>query len=63
MKFIGKSTREWSLSLLALAMAGGAVDGYQIAKTAAAPIDPQTVQDQQDMTWADYHPIPGANLG
>jgi M6 family metalloprotease-like protein len=24
-----------------------------------APIDPQTWQDQQDMTWVDYHPIPG----
>ncbi len=32
--------------------------------TAAAPlppIDPQRVQDQQDMTWADYRPIPGTN--
>ncbi len=26
-----------------------------------APLDPQQVQDQQDTTWADYHPIPGAN--
>jgi M6 family metalloprotease-like protein len=26
-----------------------------------APLDPQKVQDQQDMTWADYHPIPGIN--
>jgi M6 family metalloprotease-like protein len=26
-----------------------------------APIDPQQVQDQQDMTWADYKPIPGHN--
>jgi M6 family metalloprotease-like protein len=26
-----------------------------------APIDPQKVQDQQDMTWAAYHPIPGVN--
>jgi M6 family metalloprotease-like protein len=25
------------------------------------PIDPQRVQDQDDMTWVDYHPIPGAN--
>ncbi len=24
-----------------------------------APLDPQQVQDQEDMTWADYHPIPG----
>ncbi|HXK01003.1 MAG TPA: peptidase M6 [Verrucomicrobiae bacterium] len=26
-----------------------------------APIDPQRVQDQDAMTWADYHPIPGVN--
>jgi M6 family metalloprotease-like protein len=25
------------------------------------PIDPQRVQDQQDMTWSDYRPIPGHN--
>ena len=23
------------------------------------PVDPQLVQDQDDMTWSDYHPIPG----
>jgi M6 family metalloprotease-like protein len=28
---------------------------------ALIPIDPQMVQDQQDMTWNDYHPIPGTN--
>src|SRR4051794_5324609 len=26
---------------------------------ALRPIDPQHVQDQQDMTWNDYKPIPG----
>jgi len=26
-----------------------------------APLDPQQVEDQDDMTWADYHPIPGIN--
>ncbi len=26
-----------------------------------APIDPQRVQDQDTMTWADYRPIPGHN--
>ncbi|MFI7612069.1 peptidase M6 [Nonomuraea terrae] len=38
------------------------------ATTAAAwsppamqPIDPQRVQDQEDMTWADYKPIPGVS--
>lgn len=25
------------------------------------PIDPQIIQDQDDMTWKDYHPIPGKN--
>jgi M6 family metalloprotease-like protein len=25
------------------------------------PIDPQIIQDQDDMTWNDYHPIPGKN--
>ena len=25
------------------------------------PLDPQIVQDQDDMTWEDYHPIPGKN--
>lgn len=26
-----------------------------------APIDPQTVQDQDRMTWADYRPLPGVD--
>ena len=25
------------------------------------PIDPQIIQDQDNMTWEDYHPIPGKN--
>lgn len=25
------------------------------------PVDPQNVQDQDEMTWEDYHPIPGRN--
>lgn len=36
----------------------------QVAKTTVLPlkpIDPQLVQDQDDMTWNDYHPIPGKN--
>jgi M6 family metalloprotease-like protein len=28
---------------------------------ALPPIDPQQVQDQDNMTWEDYHPIPGHN--
>ena len=32
-----------------------------LTSSAPGPIDPQRCQDQQDMTWDDYHPIPGAN--
>lgn len=28
---------------------------------ALAPLDPQKILDQDDMTWSDYHPIPGVN--
>lgn len=31
------------------------------AAPALMPIDPQQVEDQDDMTWADYHPIPGVD--
>ena len=35
---------------------------YQSSRAAPLPpIDAQRVQDQQDMTWADYRPIPGHN--
>jgi len=30
-------------------------------RTAPPPIDPQKVQDQDAMKWADYHPIPGVD--
>ncbi|MGW8268091.1 MAG: M6 family metalloprotease domain-containing protein, partial [Longimicrobiales bacterium] len=30
-------------------------------EAALTPIDPQVVQDQDDMTWEDYRPIPGRN--
>ena len=51
----------WRQSVMALALSGGVIGAFQAAKPASTPIDPQKVQDQQDMTWADYHPIPGAN--
>ena len=56
-----------------LAVLAGAAVGVAMSGTAAVQanpvgqatplqaIDPQHVQDQQDMTWADYHPIPGLN--
>jgi M6 family metalloprotease-like protein len=56
-----KSAPNWPLFFLTLALTGGAVDAFQTARTASAPIDPQKVQDEQDMTWGDYHPIPGVN--
>lgn len=31
------------------------------AQKSVTPIDPQVVQDQDDMTWTDYKPIPGKN--
>jgi M6 family metalloprotease-like protein len=43
---------------LLLAVLPISIPAFQVAKT-ASPIDPQEVQDQQDMTWADYRPIPG----
>ena len=46
---------KWFLSGL-LALAATAQQS-----TPPAPLDPQRVQDQQDMTWADYRPIPGVN--
>jgi len=61
MKYSTRFALTWLLSLVALALAGGAVEAFQAVKTALAPIDPQRVQDEQDMTWADYHPIPGVN--
>jgi len=47
------------LALFLVAMSSG-----QARKTPAAtfpPIDPQQVQDQDTMTWADYRPIPGVD--
>jgi M6 family metalloprotease-like protein len=38
---------------------GGARPAQRSGGTAPGPIDPQRVQDQDTMTWADYRPIPG----
>ena len=52
-----------SLALLAavscktLTVTGNSSSGV----TELTPIDPQNVQDQDDMTWDDYNPIPGKN--
>jgi hypothetical protein len=54
------TTRYWPVCVLGLVLAGSGLEAYQAAKSGTAPIDPQKAQDQQDMTWADYHAIPGA---
>jgi M6 family metalloprotease-like protein len=46
----------WTIVAAALVASGS-----QTALETAPPIDPQRVQDQQDMTWSDYRPIPGRN--
>ena len=59
--------RLFAVVVCALALAcllGVNASGRQPATSASRtvpPIDPQAWQDQQDMTWNDYHPIPGAN--
>ncbi|MEX2317611.1 MAG: hypothetical protein WD669_10705 [Pirellulales bacterium] len=48
--------------LLTLTAASLALVSFVCGQQPAAvppPIDPQEVQDQDDMTWADYKPIPG----
>jgi M6 family metalloprotease-like protein len=39
----------------------GILLGAALAAWAQTPIDPQRVQDQDTMSWADYRPIPGHN--
>jgi len=34
--------------------------GYELSSP-PRPIDPQLIQDQDNMTWEDYHSIPGKN--
>ncbi len=59
-----KHSRFWtSCALLALVSAchGPWSSGPRTPSPVPAPIDPQQVRDQQDMTWDDYRPIPGVN--
>ncbi len=49
-------------AFLAVALASGRGQGVPPAAF-PPPIDPQIWQDQDDMTWADYRPIPGADWG
>jgi len=50
--------------VLAAVLAAAPVGQTPAASTTFPPaIDPQRWQDQDDMTWADYKPIPGTNWG
>jgi len=56
----------WPVVALVLVLSAGTLAGGRLQTPAPAfppPIDPQTWQDQQDMTWADYRPIPGTGWG
>jgi len=63
------STGFWLILILILVAAVLLVFINNRAKSPAAsglssfppPIDPQKVQDQDEMTWADYRPLPGLN--
>lgn len=65
MRYLGRWLR--ALVAVALVMSLGAIASGRTAALAAraaaapTPIDPQRVQDQQDMTWNDYRPIPGVS--
>ena len=56
-----KTTSALALVLASLAvLASPSAARIQTTATAAPPpIDPQRVQDQEQMTWADYRPVPG----
>ena len=52
------------LVAIAIIAFSGMLSCAQPAPTKAPPllpIDPQVCQDQQDMTWEDYRPIPGVD--
>ena len=48
------------LAAVAVGMSLGSLQQRPAATPTFAPVDRQEVQDQQDMTWNDYRPIPGA---
>ena len=52
-----------TVAVLGSLIAFGASSGAQVPRSASFPpvLDPQVVQDQDDMTAADYKPIPGTN--
>jgi M6 family metalloprotease-like protein len=57
-----------ALTVFCALVIGASLSTTQTSQAATAwrppalqPIDPQRVQDQQDMTWQDYKPIPGVS--
>jgi M6 family metalloprotease-like protein len=53
------ATTSWSQKTLKSTLPSGKAVKEQILPP--KPIDPQIIQDQDDMTWDDYRPIPGKN--
>src|SRR4051794_21413844 len=47
--------------VLAIAAAALVTPATAMADDFPPPIDRQVVQDQDDMTWADYRPVPGTH--
>jgi M6 family metalloprotease-like protein len=50
-----------AIALCLVAVTRAAIPQQPAHPQAPPPLDPQVVQDQDDMTWDDYHPIPGEN--
>ncbi|MGA2532126.1 MAG: peptidase M6 [Candidatus Aminicenantales bacterium] len=61
---LGKTRFSAALAIIGVSLILLTATASQPAKAgrkSLAPIDPQKVQDQDTMTWADYRPIPGRN--
>ena len=59
MRLPRRSSRRFSWALAGLAIASISCAPGDPSSELPPPIDPQQVQDQDDMTWDDYRPIPG----
>src|SRR5579871_901583 len=60
---LSRSLRLWLASspILVLPLLALPLAAQTAGKPTLPPLDPQRVEDQDDMTWADYHPIPGVD--
>src|SRR6186997_1956218 len=58
-----RRTLSFGLAGMLAAMLAAAPGGQTPATAFPPAIDPQRWQDQDDMTWADYKPIPGTDWG